>query len=948
MANLHLQFLGDFQIVHGDKPLPGFDAPRLQALLAFLVLHRDAPQSRKHLAFLLWQDSSEQQAHGNLRTLVHRLKKTLPDFDAYVATDTQTLQWREDAPYTADITEFQALVSKESAPGDDEAVTRRLSDAVSLYRGELLPACYDEWLLPERERLRELFVDALARLVALYEAQGEIQSAIGCARRLLQTDPLSEEVYRKLMQLYARVGDRGNVLRVYQTCVAVLERELSAEPSAATRETFERLRHQEVSRPRAAEPRAQVKPHLPTLLTSFIGRTRELDDIGALLKRARLVTLTGVGGGGKTRLAIRAAQQVAPDFSDGVWFADIAPLANAADVPSLCAAVLGLYEEAGTSVSRQLAEYCHDKELLLILDNCEHLLGACAELVQTILQRAPRVRVLATSREPLNLAGEALLTVPPLSLPDPRGMTLAASAQSDAVQLFTTRAAFILPTFTLHEGNLEAVVRICRQLDGIPLAIELAAARVRTLTPQQIATRLDDVLSVLTRGSSSMPARHQTMRAVLDWSDALLGNAERDLFRHLAVFVGGFTLEAAEFVCGDPAEPTGTELLDLLSNLIDKSLVTMRQEGDEMRYRMLEPVREYARDKLRTGPNAKAEENALAARHLEYFMRLAERAEPELTGPEQRRWLERLEADYDNLRAALGWELPDVDEQRVRLAGALWRFLFARGKSVEGHRLLSEVLRTSPGASAAARAKCYSGLGTMAWLCEEYTESIAWHEHALALYREIDDTSGIAHALVSIGGAYVTLFDYERGTTYIESSLALARDLGDPDLMTNVLTALGESARYQGDYERARELNEQARAVAIEHQHWQFTALALNNLSLVATRQGEFERAIQLARQALELYRTGGEIHFVPECLEGLAAALHASKKSDKAAILLGASDALRTSIHLPVPPIEQRDYERVLAEVRTELQGDFRSRWSRGRAMTMEQAIDFALEESG
>lgn len=941
MSTLQLNFFGDFQIRYDDAPLDGFDAPRLQSLLAYLLLHRDAPQSRKHLAFLLWQDSSEQQAHGNLRNLVHRLRHALPAAEQFLSADTQTLQWRADAPFTLDVAEFQnAAAQADSAPA--------LETAANLYRGDLLPACYDEWILPERERLRETFVDVLAQLIVLSENGQDYQAAIDYTRRMLQADPLGEEAYRKLMQLYARVGDRANMVRVYQTCVAVMKREFDAEPSAATRELFERLRREEAPVVRPAAPRIQAKPNLPLPLTSFIGRTRELDEIRALLTQTRLVTLTGVGGGGKTRLAIQAAHAVAQEYADGAWFVDFAPLSDAADIPSTCAAVLGLYEHAGLSASELLADYCRDKELLLLLDNCEHLLAGCAALAQNILQGAPRVHILATSREPLNLPGEALSTVPPLSLPDPTTLSLEISTHSDAVQLFVARAAFSLPTFALHQGNLEAVVQICRRLDGIPLAIELAAARIRTLTPQQIATRLDDALAVLTRKKTGMPARHQTMRAVLDWSDALLLEDERVLFRRLAVFAGGFTLDAAEHVCGDGTETGDAVILDLLSNLIDKSLVTITESDNERRYRLLEPIREYARDKLASGANAGNESETIAARHLEYYTRLAKLAEPELTGQHQGQWLKRLEQDHDNLRAALNWrgEGQVYAELRLHMAGGLWRFWFARGNIVEGKKFLEGALQQADSAAPAARAKCYVGLGTMAWILSEYEQARHRHEQALALYREIGDAHGIAHALINIGGAYLYEAEYDQAIPYFQESLAWARQMEDGLLETEALTGLGELARYRGDYARARALNEESLAVASNIRHLQQIALSLNNLGLVATRQGDFARAVRLHHESLQVYRTGQEVRFIPECLEGLAAAQSALGQSIHAAILLGASDALRALIGVTVPPIDCSEYERLIAQVRDDLQDSFQTAWARGRAMSMEQAIDYALDE--
>lgn len=949
MATLQLNFFGDFQIRYNELPLDGFDAPRLQSLLAYLVLHGDAPQSRKHIAFQLWQDSSEAQAHGNLRTLVHRLKKALPEFDRFIKTDTQTLQWRADAPLVADVIEFQTLLRGDDDSGRTVSRTIRLEAALARYRGDLLPACYDEWLLPQRERLHEMYVDALAQLVGEFETQGEIQKAIGYARRLLQADPLSEEVYRKLMQLYDRVGDLGSMVRVYQTCVAVLERELDAEPAAATRELFQELRSRKTPSVPTRQPSHGLKPNLPLSLTSFIGRTHELDEIYARLERARLVTLTGVGGGGKTRLAIQAARALATRYADGVWFLDFAPLSDAADVPLHCAAVLGLQRHIGSSADELVAEYVHDKEMLLLFDNCEHLLDACATLAQQILQRAPRVHILATSREPLNRAGEALIIVPPLSLPDLTGVTVESAANSDAVQLFVARASFMLPTFALDPGNVQAVVRICRQLDGIPLAIELAAARSRTLSPRQIASRLDDALAVLTRGSAGMPARHQTMRAVLDWSDALLSEPERILFRRLAVFAGGFNLEAAEGVCVNEGELTGPGLLDLLSNLIDKSLVTMTEVEGEMRYRLLEPVREYASSRLSGDENAADESEMVAARHLAYFARLAMRAEPELIGQHQGVWLKRLEQDHDNLRAALNWrgEPQAPAELRLHMAGALWRFWFARGNIVEGKKFLEGALQQADAAAPAARAKCYVGLGTMAWILSDYQEAIRMHEQALALYRELGDTRGMAQALVNLGGAYLSIGNYEQAILCLDQSLALARQRADGLLETEALTVLGELARYRGEYAQAQVLHEESLAVASKIGHLQQIALSLNNLGLVATRQGYFARAVQLHRQSLEVYRTGQEVRFIPECLEGLADAQSAMGQSIRAVVLLGAADALRALIGVTVPPMDRDAYDGLLLRVRQELQDEFQSAWTRGNAMSMEQALDYALDDA-
>lgn len=985
MSTLQLQLLGDFQINVQGKPLNGFESPRLQSLLAYLILHREAPQSRKHLAFQLWQDSTESQAHGNLRNLVHRLRSALPDADRFLAADTQTLQWRADAPCALDVTEFQKLVTETRDPN-------ALASAVALYRGDLLPACYDEWLIPERERLRELFVDALAQLIVLSEAAHDYQTAIGYARRLLQADPLSEETYRRLMTLYARVGDRANVVRIYQTCVAVLKRELDAEPSVLTRETFEHLRRDETPVERTAQPRGRIKPNLPVPLTSFVGRTRELDEIRRLLQRARLVTLLGVGGGGKTRLAIEAAHEAEHVFADGVWFVDLAPVSDPADVPGTCVSVFGLREQQGITAIEMLADYTRDKQLLLLLDNCEHVLNACAALAQTMLQSAPRVRILATSREPLNLSGEALLNVPPLSLPSAGQLTLDTLAHSDAVQLFSARAAFSLPTFALNQGNLEAVVQICRRLDGIPLAIELAAARVRALTSGQIAARLDDALGVLTRGSASLPSRHQTMRAVLDWSDALLSHQERTLFRRLSVFAGGFSLEAVEQVCTD--DRASSLILDLLSNLIDKSLVIAAEveQGDEARYRLLEPIRQYAREKLHDA----GEQEILAARHLGWCVALGERMERELAGPNQADGFLRLDREHDNLRAALEFALHSGQrESGLRLAAALDRFWLLGGHSIEGRGWFKQLLAFESSSDnlerAGARlnptlyARALGVAGTLAWRHNDFDEAEARHQAGLRLWQELQNQTGVALTLKQLGDVARLRGDYARAVALHQQSLHLLRELHDSRGIANVLNGLGATLSEQGDYARAGEMYQEGLTLSQQFGDVWLTATFMNNLG-VALREQDPDRAGTLFRDALTLRRSlrdrlgeattvrnlaelalkrqdwtraralfGDSLSInqgtrnekgIAECLVGLAWVELAQGRAERAATLMGANDQLRETIHAPLPEDDRPEYETLGGLVRGQMDAHaFATACANGRALTLDQAVAYALE---
>ena len=419
--------------------------------------------------------------------------------------------------------------------------------------------------------------------------------------------------------------------------------------------------------------------NLAQQVTSFVGRERELAEVKKLLAQTRLATLLGAGGIGKTRLSLHAAVEVLDDFADGVWFVELAPIADPRLLAQAVAPVLGVKEEAGRPVQEALLKFVQDRQLLLVLDNCEHLLQGCAELAKQLLQAGAQVKILATSREPLHVAGETTYPVPSLSLPEPR-MRIAHTAltQYEAIRLFVDRAAAARPAFRLTPNNATLVADICRRLDGIPLALELAAARVRVLSVETIAARLSDRFRLLTGGDRTALPRQQTLRACIDWSYDLLTEAERSVLRRLAVFAGGWTLEAAEAV-GTGGDVQADEVLDVPAQLVEKSLVAMDAEGT--RYQLLETVRQYAQDRL----HESGEAEAIRERHRDYFLALAEEAEPKLLGAEQAAWLRRLEAEHDNLRAGLSWSLEDSGSQAgLRLCGALQRFWITRGHFSEG------------------------------------------------------------------------------------------------------------------------------------------------------------------------------------------------------------------------------------------------------------------------
>jgi predicted ATPase/DNA-binding SARP family transcriptional activator len=575
MPTLHIHLLGDFRLNCDDAPVSTINAPRQQALLAYLLLHRDAPQPRHHLAFLLWPDTTEAQARTNLRQLLHGLKQTLPEADLFVHAAAKTVQWHPDAPFRLDVAEFEqarALAEVAAQQGDLHAQRVVLEQAVALYHGDLLPSCYDDWILPERERLRQAVTEVLERLLLLLESEGQPRAALAYAQRLLRHDPLREDTYRILMRLYAACGDRTAVRRVYHTCVSVLERELAVEPSAATRDVYAHALSVEAQAPSVLLPQPSTT-NLPVQLTSFVGRMRERVELKRLLSSTRSLTLTGPGGIGKTRLALQLAAEVLETFAAGVWLVELASLADPTLVTPTLAAALGVREQPGRPLLDALLDSVRAKSLLLLLDNCEHVIETCAQLAESLLRAAPSLHIVASSRETFGITGETVYRVPPLALPDPRHLgNLNALAHNDSVHLLVDRAQAAYPQFRLTAKNAPAIAQICLRLDGIPLAIELAAARTNVFPPEQIAARLSDRFRLLTGGSRTALPRHQTLLALIDWSYDLLSEAERLLMRRLSVFAGGWTFEATQAVCGNGL---GDAVLDTLAHLVDKSLVVV-------------------------------------------------------------------------------------------------------------------------------------------------------------------------------------------------------------------------------------------------------------------------------------------------------------------------------------------------------------------------------------
>jgi predicted ATPase/DNA-binding CsgD family transcriptional regulator len=701
-----------------------------------------------------------------------------------------------------------------------------------------------------------------------------------------------------------------------------------------------------------ARDKAQISSHtnLKHLLSSFIGRKKELAQVHQLLTQTRLLTLMGVGGCGKTRLARQVTTELVStqSFDDGVWLVELAALNDPALVPLEVAQTLGVRETFDQPVIESLIDYLAQKHLLLVLDNCEHLLIACTQFAEKLLVASPQLRILATSREPLGLPGETTFLVPSLSLPDTVSSLLPSDlAEYDASALFLERAKSVLPNLMPTEQNMAAILQICRRLDGIPLAIELAAARVNVLTAEQIAARLDDRFTLLTASNrTAVLPRHQTLRATIDWSYDLLSEKERILFRRLAVFAGGFTLDALESICaGD--ELAQSEILDGLARLVSKSLVVAEiLEQREARYHLLETIRQYASMLLRES----GEENKLRDRHLDWYVVLSEEAKAQWRGPRQKELFDQLEIEHDNLRAALEWSKLESGstEKGLRLGSALWRFWEIHNHSREGRQHLTTLLAL-PGAQihTSARARALYGAGYLAMMQgteKSFTTSEAFMNESMAIARELGEPQLIANGIYGSGILALYRGDNEQAIKQLEESLTLFRQLGDCVGTYVSLYNLAEAATARRDYGQAQKLHEESLMLKREQGDEWSIANSLMSLAIIARLQENYQQAIDLIQQGLGLFQKIGDRTDVAFCLLEFSAIAAIQGQSQLAVQLYAVADMLLEGLGFPSGHAYRAKSERQLASIRLRMgEARFKAAWEMGRALTLDQAIEQA-----
>jgi len=822
--------------------------------------------------------------------------------------------------------------------------------ALDLYAGDLLPEDrYEEWAENRRLELWRLHLTLLIELARLYGERGKYGSAVEALQRVVAEEPSNEEAHTTLMCLYA-VSDRpGEALAQYERFRAALSKEHGTEPSAATQFLYEKIesgtfttaRTSSVGLPLPGEP-ASGKHNLPAPRDSFVGRAQEMVEVKRALAMTRLLSLTGAGGSGKTRLALEVARDLVGAYPDGVWLVGLAGLTEGALIPQAVATALGVPEQPGRPLTEALVDGLRSKEMLLILDNCEHLINAAARLLDILLDSCPRLRVLATGREPLGVAGEVRWPVPALSVPDPQHSSTVGELEGyESARLFVERASDRRPGFALTPDNAEGIAQICRRLDGIPLAMELAAARVGMLSVEQICQRLNESLKLLVSGGRTAVPRQLTLRGTLDWSYELLSGPEQKLFGRLSVFAGGFTLEATEVV-GSGEGLEDEDILELLSRLVEKSLIMVTGEEGVPRYRMLEPVRQYAQERLEEG----GETDAVRGRHAAFFLALAKEAEPELTGAHQQAWAERLETEHDNLRAALSWSLENEPETALRLAGTLAHFWKIRSRFLEGSRWLEAALRQSGRTEAATRAPVLTEAGTFAWHRGDYERSGMLHREALVLYRQQGDEGGVAFSLMCLGNQQCEQGDDDGAVPFLEEALVLSRRIGDKRTLAYTLWNLAEVARHRGDYEQAKTLGLESQALSREMaDKWQLARIT-GWLGVVTVYSSDDHDAAEgFLKESLALNREIGSLEYVAHFLEGFAGLAGARAQGARAARLWGAAEALRETISDPLAPADRPEYERSMAAARAGLgEASWEASFAEGKSMLLEEAVEYAL----
>src|SRR5215207_1790650 len=852
---------GSFELNVRDRTVH-LPTRKMEALFAYLILHRGV-QNRERIAALFWGDSPEELARRSLRTALSALRKEVGE--QFILTDRETIQINPEFPIWVDVYEVEKQ-AKEILSASHQAGS---GIDPSLYRGDLLQDFYDDWVLEDREQYRNLFVSALAHFAQFLKTHGDYQRAISIANKMISIDPGNEQAYQHLLFCYGALGNRSEALKVYEECARRLMEQFGVEPSEATTALIQQIKKSDSA---AAQP---IKSNLPIPLTSFIGREQETRTLLEIFKKTRLLTLTGVGGCRKTRLCIEFARQVSDQFAQGGWWIELASLQDETQVSQAIKRTLGLSDSQVDSAEESLIKFLYSKQILLVLDNCEHVVQAVARLAEKILSQCPSLKILATSREALSIHGEIAWLVPSLSLP-PADHT-ADLLNWECPRLFFERAISYRPDLQLTESSAEQLLRICHALEGIPLAIELAAARVKTLSLEQLASRLDDKLGLLTTGSRVAQPRQQTLRAAIDWSYELLSEEEQVVLQRLSVFYGSWALEAAEVVCADE-RIASNQVLDLITRLLDKSLILSETHEGLLRYRMLEIIRQYAMEKLQQAN----EVQQVNDRHTRYYSELAQGVGSAWYSKRQSALIKEFDAQYPNLRVALAWGLADPQraqnwEQGLRLAIALVPFWNFQAELNEAWYWLKEVaaqinvVLTEPDLESAKRndllsikARAIYETGALSYYLTHHATRMDLFEEAAAIYTEIGDETGLAYPNLYVAQTAADSGQVDLARELWTESLQQFNQAGDHWYAAMVHSFFGAMERRLGNYDASEHEFHQAIDLYSEVGDEWGRSIMFSHLGMIALLRGDPLKARGWFDRRLQISRAIGFKHSIP------------------------------------------------------------------------------------
>ncbi len=988
---LGVRFLGQFEARYGGNPLT-LPTRNAQALFAYLVLNAGKSFRREMLAGLLWPASSEENARSNLRHELWRLRKALPEQGQYCLTANEIM-----IALNPEYLSFLDVRQLESGLREGNSLDQWI-EALSNYGGELLPGFYDEWVVVERERLHALFDTWMDRLLAALQAGSRWTEVHEWAVRWTTFSQWPEPAYRALMIVHALSGDVPKAISTYERFSQGLKKDYGIRPSEQTRTLYRQIKtgssgalgempldrqpatvSSDSARAATAMTSSSLDPprsNIPRPLTNFIGREKEIWQVKLLITTARLVTITGSGGVGKTRLAIQVAGELENQFEHGISWVELAPLYEISGFqPQVTAATapasmdlpdpgtriprntnlvaralvrsLRIPEALGIPDLEKIIRYLRDRQILLVMDNCEHLIEACAFLIEYILENCPQVTILATSREPLVVPGENHWRLPSLSLPDTGpNVDMQSILNSEAVNLFINRAAEARVGFIPSQTDLLVIAQICRHLDGIPLAIELAAVRISLLTVQEIDKRLENRFNLLTGGRRTALPRHQTLWAAIEWSYDLLSGKEQLLLRRLSVFASSFTLEAAEAVCsGDGILPN--DVLPLIGLLVDKSLLMVEpappHAPDATRYRFLDSICSFGRQKLED----LRETNGMCERHAAYFVNLVEMAEPEIVLKSQGYWYTHLEQEYDNIRAVIDWSIEsDRAESALRIVGASLWFWWFHGSTWQGHDLaLKSLALPSATKFKGHSARALNTAGYLQWALGDTSSARKSIEEAIAILQATKtDESSLGWAMQMLGLVLASQGEYDRAEEAMKTGMAISYKHNDKNKICFSLTFQGDIHMLKGDLVKAKQIYEENATLLREVKNVVFMAYPVRRLGYLAMRENDLPAAWKFFQQSLELNRESGDQRAMIACLTAVASFALQTGKVLEAAQLYGVVENGLRALSTNLLALDQAEMMRLQDELQGALDTDaYQAAYLQGWKMGEEQAVQLA-----